>query len=80
MLDDGSADPLAPWRDITGRSVNESAIRFFGLIWTLSDLASFTVVLRSPHQRTRETDVAWNGFLSILGGEASRPVLWARED
>ncbi|MGH3200257.1 MAG: phosphotransferase family protein [Streptosporangiaceae bacterium] len=73
MFDDGAADAFAPYAEATGRSVNETAVRFFRQAWTLSDVASFAAMFRSPHQQTRWIDHKWSGFLRLLGGTPSTP-------
>ena len=39
-----------------------AAARFWGLGWTLADVAAFTGLLRSGHQRTRDTEHAWKAL------------------
>jgi spectinomycin phosphotransferase len=73
MLDDGSADALAPYVEVTGRTVNETAVSFFKLAWTLSDIASFADMFRSPHEQTGWIDQKWNAFLCLLGGAGPTP-------
>lgn len=73
MLDDGSADAFGPYTEVTGRSVNDTAVRFFRLAWTLSDIASFADMFRSPHQQTRWIDRKWSGFLQLLDGAPPAP-------
>jgi spectinomycin phosphotransferase len=73
MLDDGSIDPFRPYVDVTGRSVNDTAVSFFRLAWTLSDVASFAAMFRSPHQQTRWIGQKWSAFLGLLGGTPPTP-------
>ncbi len=73
MLDDGSAGAFGPYAEVTGRSVNGTAVRFFRLAWTLSDIASFAATFRAPHQQTRWTGQKWNGFLRLLAGAPPAP-------
>jgi spectinomycin phosphotransferase len=73
MLDDGSAGAFGPYVEVTGRSVNGTAVRFFRLAWTLSDIASFAAMFRAPHQQTRWTGQQWSGFLRLLGGAPPAP-------
>lgn len=73
MFDDGSAGAFGPYAEVTGRSVNGTAVRFFRLAWTLSDIASFAAMFRSPHQQTRCTGQKWSGFLRLLGGAPPAP-------
>jgi spectinomycin phosphotransferase len=73
MLDDGSADAFAPYAEVTGRSVNETALRFYRLAWTLSDIAFYAAAFRSPHDRAELAGRQWAGFLELLGGATSAP-------
>jgi hypothetical protein len=59
--------------EVTGRSVNGTAVSFFRLAWALSDIASFAAMFRSPHQQTRWTGQKWSGFLRLLGGTPPAP-------
>jgi spectinomycin phosphotransferase len=58
MLDDGSADGLAAYREATGRAADYTAIAFYRLAWTMTDLAAFTCLLRSEHERDADTERA----------------------
>jgi spectinomycin phosphotransferase len=73
MLDDGSAGAFGPYVEATGRNVNGTAVSFFRLAWTLSDIASFAAMFRAPHQQTRWTDQKWSAFLRLLGGTPPAP-------
>lgn len=73
MLDDGSAGAFGPYAEITGRTVNGTAVSFFRLAWALSDIASFAAMFRSPHQQTRWTGQKWRAFLGLLGGTSPAP-------
>ena len=66
MFDDGSADGLTPYIDVTERRINSEAIELYRLTWTLADLAAFVAVLRAPHEKTADTEKAWRGFTSYL--------------
>ena len=66
MLDDGSADDLRSYTDVTGRAIDTAAMSLYRLTWTLSDLAAFVAVLRSPHGKTADTDKALRAFTSYL--------------
>ena len=41
--------------------------------WTLSDIASFTDMFRTEHERTRWAERKWTGFVALLEGGRSRP-------
>ncbi len=73
MLDDGSAGAFAPYAEVTGRSVNQTALRFFRLAWTLSDIAFYATAFRSPHDQADLASRQWDCFLQLLGGATSAP-------
>jgi spectinomycin phosphotransferase len=70
MLDDGSPGAWTLYSEATGRAVDTAAIACYRLAWTLADLAAFTGVLRSGHQRTRDTEHAWKALRLSLGRES----------
>jgi len=72
MLDDG---PLAldVYIESTGHTVDQSAIEFYRLAWTMSDIASFTDMFRRPHERTDWAQRKWDGFVELLEGASSAP-------
>jgi spectinomycin phosphotransferase len=52
MLSDDAAD----------REVDEDAVIFFRLTWTLADIAAFTDLLRSPHRQSADTEKAYDAL------------------
>jgi len=72
MLDGGSGG-LALYEHLTGRTINSAAVSFYRLAWTLSDIASFAAMFRSPHEETRWMRQKWSGFERLLGGAPSAP-------
>ena len=56
MLDDGSG----------ALDVDRTAIEFYRLAWTMSDIASFTDMFRRPHERTGWAERKWAGFVELL--------------
>jgi len=72
MLDDGP-NALDVYVDATGHEVDRAAIEFYGLAWTMSDIASFTDMFRRPHERTRWAEHKWTGFAELLEGAFSAP-------
>jgi spectinomycin phosphotransferase len=66
MLDDGSAGALAAYSGATGRVVDDVAISFYRLAWTLAGLASFAGRLRSSHEQDQDTEAAWNSLRDSL--------------
>jgi spectinomycin phosphotransferase len=73
MLDDGSIQGLGLYEDLTRRTISTTAIAFYRLVWTLSDIASFAAMFRSPHQETEWILQKWNGFQLLLQGAPSVP-------
>jgi spectinomycin phosphotransferase len=73
MLDDGSPGCLGLFEELTGHEVSEPAVKFYRLAWTLSDIASFVEMFRSPHQETRWLRRKFRGFQRLLAGQPSAP-------
>jgi spectinomycin phosphotransferase len=73
MLHDGSSGCLRLFEELTGHTVSEPAIRFYRLAWTLSDIASFVDIFRSPHLETQWLGGKFAGFQRLLAGELSAP-------
>jgi spectinomycin phosphotransferase len=89
LLDDGAAAPagsagsagpagragtLARYTALTGRAVDTTAISFYRLAWKLADIAAFTGVLRSVHQRTHDTEHAWKSLQIALSPAPPQPA------
>jgi spectinomycin phosphotransferase len=73
MLDDGSPDAFATYEEKTGRTVSDTAVRFYRLAWTLSDIASFAHMLRTQREPTRWVEAKRDGFEGLLEGATSAP-------
>jgi spectinomycin phosphotransferase len=73
MLDDGSTDAFAPYQEITGTRVSHTAVSYYRLAWSLSDIASFLAMFRSPHRPTQWLNQKWDGFVRLLAGAPSTP-------
>ncbi|HVA06774.1 MAG TPA: phosphotransferase [Acidimicrobiales bacterium] len=73
MLHNGSPDSLNLYAQLTGRVMNEAAMRFYQLEWTLSDIAAFIGAFRSPHRETEWLPQNWEAFLHLLDGGTSTP-------
>jgi thiamine kinase-like enzyme len=58
MLVDDSAEAATSYADATGHEVDQDAVNFFRLTWTLADVAAFTDLLRSPHRQNADTEKA----------------------
>jgi spectinomycin phosphotransferase len=52
----------ARYAELTGRAVSQPAVEFYRLRWDLDDICSFLADFRRPHERTRDTEVAFAGF------------------
>jgi len=72
MLHDGSGG-LGLYEDLTGRTISTTAIDFYRLAWTLSDIASFAALFRSPHEDTTWMHEKWDGYRRLLEGAPSAP-------
>jgi spectinomycin phosphotransferase len=59
MLDGGPGDALAAYSEATGTVLDPSALALYRLSWDLTDLAMYASVLRGPHRRTADTELAW---------------------
>ena len=73
MLDAGSADRFATYEDRTGIRVDDTAIAFYRLTWTLSDIACVAELFRSAHQESASVRQKWHAFGRLLEGESSTP-------
>jgi spectinomycin phosphotransferase len=73
MLDDGSPACLRRYETLTGRTVVPEATRFYRLLWTLSDIASLTEILRAPHEETPVTGLQFAAYERLLAGGTSEP-------
>lgn len=77
MLDDGAAGrvgALARYTALTGTAVDTTAIGFYRLGWKLADIAAFTGVLRSVHERTRDTEHAWRSLQIAVSPAPPQPA------
>jgi len=73
MLDDGSPGSLHVLEELTGQTISAPAMRFYQLAWSLSDIASFAGLFRSPHRASTWLAQKFTGFQRLLAGEPSRP-------
>jgi spectinomycin phosphotransferase len=72
MLDGGSGS-LDAYAAATGTSVNNAAIEFWRLAWTLSDIAYTAALFRGEHTITPFVERQWAGYVALLGGGSSAP-------
>lgn len=73
MLDDGTPQAFVSYERATGRTVDATAIHFFRLAWSLSDIASFARLFRLPHEQSSWAEFKWQGFQRLLEGASSTP-------
>ena len=73
MLDRGIPGELGLYEDLTRRRISTTAIDFYRLAWTLSDIASFASMFWSPHEETTWTHQKWNEYERLLDGAPSAP-------
>ncbi|TCO44795.1 phosphotransferase [Actinocrispum wychmicini] len=59
-------DDLKYYTVTTGRAVDGDALALYRLRWSLADVAAFTTWFRSPHERTPDTETAWQGLVSTI--------------
>jgi len=65
MGDDGEEATI--YAKATGHELDEVAMSFFRLRWDLADIAAFTDELRSPHQRSEDTEKAYDALTFYVG-------------
>ncbi|MFG2351809.1 phosphotransferase [Streptomyces phaeochromogenes] len=63
-----SADPseLARYTQLTGRTPDTTALALYRLRWSLLDVAEYVEWFRSEHDRSEDTETAWEGFTEAL--------------
>lgn len=78
MLDSESGAEFDLYTNLTGRRIDPSAIRFYGLRWDLQDIALFTIQLREHHDENEDTRVASVALQRYLEGLGRRDFLTNR--
>jgi spectinomycin phosphotransferase len=58
MFVDQTSEEATIYTEATGRQLDAVAVNFFRLTWDLADIAAFTDLLRSPHDRSEDTEKA----------------------
>ena len=56
----------------TGPTCEPDAIELYRLGWDLAEVAIYTALLRSPHERSEDVDLSWGyleGYLEQLASE-----------
>ncbi|WP_063842186.1 aminoglycoside O-phosphotransferase APH(9)-Ib [Streptomyces netropsis] len=63
-----SDDPaaLARYTELTGHTPDPAALALYRLRWSLLDVAEFVEWFRGEHQRTSDTEAAWQSFAETL--------------
>ena len=79
MLDNRSDNGFALYEDLTGKHINEAAISFYRLAWSLSDIASLARIFRAPHDETEWIRRKWKTFQLLLRGAPSAPFAMASQ-
>jgi spectinomycin phosphotransferase len=65
VTDDG--EEAAAYAEATGHELDQATMHLFRLRWDLADIAAFTDLLRSPHERTKDTEKAYDALMFYLG-------------
>ena len=73
MLDDSTGEARAAYQHLSGRALDPLALDAHGLLWALTDVAAFTVRLRSPHQQNSDTEHALSVLRRTLRGQEPSP-------
>lgn len=73
MAESRGAAVLDAYRDLTGVTLDREALVAYRLLWALTDLAAFSVQLRSEHQVDADAERALAAVRSILGGHEPSP-------
>jgi spectinomycin phosphotransferase len=73
MLVSDNGEEAKGYADATGHELDAAAMSFFRLRWDLADIASFSDLLRSPHEQTEDTEWAYDALKFYVG----TPDRWA---
>jgi len=66
MFEDRAPEALAAYLEVAGVELDPAAMELYRLAWTLTDLAAFASVLRSPHDVDADSEKALSAFCSYL--------------
>jgi spectinomycin phosphotransferase len=66
MVATESGDELRRYTELTGRSVDTTALELYRLRWALDDLSCFVRDLRAPHRRTPGAEDAWQALQTTI--------------
>ncbi|MCW2865425.1 MAG: hypothetical protein JWP48_7133 [Actinoallomurus sp.] len=69
-----SPEDLKRYAEATGRTVNASALTLYRLRWDLEEVSIYIDWFRAPHDRSSDTEEAWQGLLETVAhlSEVSR--------
>ena len=71
VLDPGDLGAWAEYLSTAGPcSLDDRAIRLYRHWWELAEIAEYVYLFRSPHERTADTEEAWNDLLGYLPARA----------
>jgi spectinomycin phosphotransferase len=62
MVASQTGDELRRYTELTGRPVDPTALELYRLRWALDDISCFVRELRAPHDRTEDTEHAWQSL------------------
>ena len=66
MLAAANAADLDLYSEVSGRPVDLNAIALYELRWQLDDISLFVADLKSPHERTADTEHAWRALVESM--------------
>jgi spectinomycin phosphotransferase len=74
-LDDSTGEARAAYQHLSGRALDPLALAAYRLLWALSDVAAFTIRLRSPHRQNSDTEQALSALRRTLTGQEPAPYV-----
>jgi spectinomycin phosphotransferase len=67
-----SEDDLKRYAGAGGRTADASALTLYRLRWDLEEVSLYVDWFRAPHERSPDTELAWQGLLESVGNLAVR--------
>ncbi|WP_152363796.1 phosphotransferase [Microlunatus speluncae] len=71
---DAAPEHLDRYRAATGHRVDRSLIRGYHLRWDLEEVGIYVDQLRNDHDRSADTELAWDGLVESIGRLAAQPA------
>jgi len=68
MVAGENGEELRRYTAITGRPVDRAALALYRLRWALDDISLFARQLRAPHDRSADTEHAWQALRLTVAG------------